>query len=284
MSYRRTLAEVLDRPGGRYLLGLVATQYARRLVKDDVDVCYVDGIWTRRVRDHYLPDSPNFDYAYSDFDNWSKQIDLYVAQSHEYWLRYYAMRAGDVIVDVGAGRGEDVFAFSRAVGAEGRVFAIEAHPISFAILRNFCRLNRLDNVVPLEFAVASKSGTLALSDEKSAWMENSVVTSNANTISVQAETIDEICEQNEIDDIALLKMNIEGGESDALLGMEKTIPRVRQVCIACHDFRSEKGDGDQFRTREFVEQFLQGHGFSVKSRPDNPLDFVRDHVFGLRTE
>jgi FkbM family methyltransferase len=284
MSYRRTLAQALDRPGGRYLLGLVATQYARRLVKDDVDVCYIDGIWTRRVGDHFLPDSPNFDYAYSDFDNWSKQIDLHVAQSHEYWLRYYAMKAGDVIVDVGAGRGEDAFAFSRAVGKNGRVFAIEAHPVSFAILRNFCRLNRLDNVVPLEFAVASKRGTLALSDEKSAWMENSVVASGANTISVQATTLDEICAQNRINEIALLKMNIEGAECDALLGMEKTFSRVRQVCVACHDFRSENGEGDQFRTRAFVEQFLLDHGFSIKSRPDSPLDFVRDHVFGLRTE
>jgi FkbM family methyltransferase len=194
------------------------------------------------------------------------------------------MKPGDVIVDVGAGRGEDAFAFSRAVGAEGRVFAIEAHPISFAILRNFCRLNRLDNVIPLELAVASKSGILALSDEESSWMENSVVASGANTISVQAATLDEICSQNKIGDIGLLKMNIEGAESDALLGMEKTVSRVRQVCIACHDFRSEKGDGDQFRTRAFVEQFLLDHGFTIKSRPESSLDFVRDHVFGLRTE
>jgi hypothetical protein len=142
----------------------------------------------------------------------------------------------------------------------------------------------LDNVVPLEFAVASKRGTLALSDEKSAWMENSVVASGANTISVQATTLDEICAQNRINEIALLKMNIEGAECDALLGMEKTFSRVRQVCVACHDFRSENGEGDQFRTRAFVEQFLLDHGFSIKSRPDSPLDFVRDHVFGLRTE
>lgn len=247
-------------------------------------MCYIDGIWTRRVRGHFLPDSPTFDYAYSDFDNWGKQIDLYVAQSHDYWLRYYSTKPGDVIVDVGAGRGEDAVAFSRAVGPTGRVFAIEAHPVSFAILRSFCGLNRLKNVVPVECAIASTNGTLSLSNEKSAWMENSVVATGTNTISVRAATLDEICAQNGINEIALLKMNIEGAESDALLGTEETISRVRQVCVACHDFRSDNGEGDQFRTRVFVERFLVEHGFSIKTRPDSPLDFVRDHVFGLRTE
>ena len=278
------MAQVLDRPGGRSLLGFVATQFARRLVKDDVDVCYIDGIWTRRVKDYFLPDSPKFDYAYSDFDGWSKQIELYVSQTHDYWLRHYSAKEGDVIVDVGAGRGEDAVAFSRAVGRSGCVFAIEAHPVSFAILRNFCRLNHLENVVPLECAIASKSGTLTLSDNNNSWMENSIVSIGEHTLSVRAATLDEICARNEIHDIAFLKMNIEGSESDALNGMEKTISRVHQVCVACHDFRWEKGDGDQFRTRAFVEEFLSDHGFVIRSRPDSPLDFVRDHVFGIRPD
>jgi hypothetical protein len=52
--------------------------------------------------------------------------------------------------------------------------------------------------------------------------------------------------------------------------------------VACHDFRSELGHGEQFRTRAFVEQFLIDHGFTLASRSKDPRDFVRDHVFGLR--
>jgi hypothetical protein len=37
-----------------------------------------------------------------------------------------------------------------------------------------------------------------------------------------------------------------------------------------------------FNTRAFVEQFLIEHGFKPASRPDDPRDYVRDHIFGLR--
>ncbi len=43
------------------------------------------------------------------------------------------------------------------------------------------------------------------------------------------------------------------------------MPRIRQICVACHDFRSELGHGEEFRTRAFVEQFLIDHGFTLAS-------------------
>jgi hypothetical protein len=42
------------------------------------------------------------------------------------------------------------------------------------------------------------------------------------------------------------------------------------------------GHGEHFRTRNFVEQFLAEHGFRVASREEDPRDWVRDHIFGLR--
>jgi hypothetical protein len=79
-------------------------------------------------------------------------------------------------------------------------------------------------------------------------------------------------------------MNTEGAERRALLGMESVIPSVRQICVACHDFRADHGDGEQFRTRAFVAQFLIDHGFTLSSRPHDSRDYVRDHVFELRPE
>jgi len=82
--------------------------------------------------------------------------------------------------------------------------------------------------------------------------------------------------------IAFLKMNIEGAEREALLGMGPSLRRVEQICVACHDFRADLGHGEQFRTRIFVQEFLVKHGFTLRSRPDDPRSYVRDHVFGLR--
>ncbi|HUE43398.1 MAG TPA: FkbM family methyltransferase [Candidatus Sulfotelmatobacter sp.] len=277
------MIQLLDRPGGRHLLGAVATQYFRKIAREEVAVAYIDGMWTRKVGRDFLPDGPRFQYRYDDFDRWKYQIAEYESAAREFWLRHYSPKNGDTILDVGAGRGEDTIAFSRAVGATGRIVAIEAHPTSFAILKNFCSLNRLRNVTVIERAMMDKPGIVHMTESQSSWTENTIEIGNESTgIEVQSGTIDDLCEQLGLKDIAFLKMNIEGAERDALIGMERSISRVQQVCIACHDFRNKNGESERFRTRDFVTNFLSTRGFTVRSRPDSPYDFVRDHLFGVR--
>ena len=283
MSYKRALIRLLDRPGGRLLLGRIATSSLRRISGPGVEIAYVDGLWTRRVGPHFFPDSSRFEYAYGDFDVWKRQMEVYESTTSDYWLRHYSPREGDVIVDVGAGHGEDTAAFSRGVGQKGRVIAIEAHPATFAILKNFCRLNRLTNVTPLHLALAEQPGTVRIAESESSWMENAIERSEVSSgTPVRAATFNDVYEEEGLTDIAFLKMNIEGAERLALPGMEPVIRHIRQICVACHDFRSDHGDGEQFRTRSFVERFLTDHGFTLTSRPDDPREYVRDHIFGLR--
>jgi FkbM family methyltransferase len=283
LPYKRALIRLLDRPGGRFLLGRIATRFLRRGGGDGVEIVYIDGMWTRRVGSNFFPDSLRFDYNYADFGSWTRQGEIYASDTKDYWLRHYRPQEGDVIVDVGAGHGEDTLTFSRAVGRTGRVIAIEAHPLSFTILDNFCRLNRLSNVTMLHLALMDKAGTVRMAESQSSWMENAIeYHAGSSGIEVRACTLSEVCKQEGLDEIAFLKMNIEGAERHALLGMESVMQKIRQICVACHDFRSDKGDGEQFRTRAFVEQFLVGHGFTLASRRDDPREAIRDHVFGVR--
>ncbi len=283
MSYKRALIRLLDRPGGRLLLGKIATRFARRAMGDDIEILHVYGLWIHRVGPHFFPDGTRFGYTYADFDTWKSQAEQYVSQTKDFWLQHYRPQEGDVIVDVGAGRGEDTLTFSRAVGETGRVIAIEAHPVTYAILKNFCRLNRLTNVTSLQIALMDKPGTVRIAESESSWMENAIESGvGSSGIPARATTLTEVCEQQGLKDIAFLKMNIESAEREALLGMEPVIPRIRQICVACHDFRYDLGHGEHFRTRAFVERFLLDHGFTLASRPDDPRDYVRDHIFGLR--
>ena len=284
MSYKKAVIQLLDRPGGRFLLGRIATTIVRRLVRGDVEIAYLDGMWTRRVGRDFLPDGFRFDYGYSDFEGWKRQMEMFASDTKDFWLQHYRPQAGDVVIDVGAGRGEDTLTFSRAVGASGRVIAIEAHPESFAILKNFCRLNGLTNVTPLQLALMDKPGTVGLSESESTWTENAIeFDKETSGVQVRADTLEGVCREEGIKDIAFLKMNIEGAERQALLGIEPVISNIGQICVACHDFRYRRGDGERFRTRDFVERFLTGHGFKLASRPDDPRDYVLDHIFGLRT-
>jgi hypothetical protein len=59
---------------------------------------------------------------------------------------------------------------------------------------------------------------------------------------------------------------------------------IRALCIACHDFRADRGEGVEFRTRAFSEAFLRKHGFEVIRRESHPDPYVRDHLLGLHKE
>jgi FkbM family methyltransferase len=284
VSFKSTLIRLLDRPGGRFFLGKVATTVVRQHGGDNIQIAYVDGFWTRRAGNDFFPDGQKFTYEHADFGAWKRQIEQYAADTKEYWLQHYVPQQGDVIVDVGAGRGEDTVTFSRAVGKTGRVIAIEAHPTSYAMLKSFCELNRLTNVIPLHLALMDKAGTVRIAESESSWMENAIeYHERPSGIPVRAVTFDEVFKEQGLTGITFFKMNIEGAERQALLGMEQAIPHIRQMAVACHDFRSDLGHGEHFRTRVFVEEFLTKRGFVVAFRADDPRDYVRDHVFGLRS-
>jgi FkbM family methyltransferase len=280
MTLKRHLIAALDRPGGRWLLGKLATAQARRATRADVAVLF-DECWIHRTEKRYFPDGRKFAYRQPDFEHWPGEYERRSAAAREYWFQVYAPKSGDVVVDVGAGRGEDVGAFSEAVGPTGRVLAIEAHPESFARLDRFCRLNRLTNVTTLHAAVSDRIGAAVISDDE-AWESNDIFSREGEGWSVPMMTLGEACRRFGVRTIHFLKMNIEGAEREALAGMADVVRDVENICVACHDFRAERGEDDRFRTREFVEEFLADHDFERFSRPEHPEDFARDHVFGVR--
>jgi FkbM family methyltransferase len=211
-----------------------------------------------------------------------QRLEKYLRDANDYWFHVYQPRPGDVIVDIGAGRGEDVYAFSRAVGPEGRVWAIEAHPESFEILVRFCRQYSLTNVTPLNLACMDKPGSLQI-ETLPVWESNFVREGEPSPSShpVEAVTFDELCARYAIGRIDFLKMNIEGAERFALLGMTQAIRRIRHVSVCAHDFRAARGEGEDFRTHDLVVRTLENAGFTLVIRSTDPRYYVKEHIHGF---
>jgi FkbM family methyltransferase len=212
-----------------------------------------------------------------------ERLAKYLRDANDYWFHVYKPHAGDVIVDVGAGRGEDVYAFSLAVGPEGRVWAIEAHPESFDALVRLCEEHQLRNVTCLNLACLDRPGQFQI-ETLPVWESNYVREGEPTPTShpVEGITFDALCRRHGIDRIDFLKMNIEGAERFALPGMKEAMKRVRWTCICAHDFRADRGEGEEFRTRAFVEKFLHEAGFELVSRDDDPRYYVPYHIHGRR--
>jgi FkbM family methyltransferase len=277
------LVQRLDCPAGRRELAERATALVRtELPGVDIEVLW-DGMWMRRVGPHYFPDPEMLRNPEPKWQRWAMQAEKHPLDAEDYWFHVYKPKAGDTIVDIGAGRGEDVFAFSHAVGAEGRVFAIEPHPVSFQVLEKFCALNRLSNVTALNYACVDRPEKLQI-ETLPVWESNYVRTGEATPTSnaVEGVTFDMLTERYGIERIDFLKMNIEGAERTALPGCRNALHRVRNVCIAAHDFRAARGEGEAFRTLRFVREFLTTAGFRLTTRDDDPRYYVPYHVHGVR--
>ncbi len=283
MWIEAALVEELDCPGKRDELARRATARIRELLPGaDIEIFW-DGMWIRRVGSCYFPDPEMFRAAEQKWQRWPVLAEKFLRDAGDYWFHVYQPRAGDVIVDIGAGRGEDVFAFSRAVGPAGRVWAIEPHPVSFQILEKFCALNGLANVKTLNYACVSEPAPLQI-ETLPVWESNYVRSGEASPTShaVRGVTFDSLCAERGIGRIDFLKMNIEGAERGALPGCRLALERARFVCIAAHDFRAARGEGEAFRTLGFVREFLSGAGFRLVTRDEDPRYYVPYHVHGAR--
>lgn len=196
------------------------------------------------------------------------------------WAWHYRPGPGGVVIDVGAGVGEEAVIFSDLVGPEGRVVSIEAHPETFRCLEETVRRSGLTNVTPVWCAVADKDGTLSIGESDN-HLANSVMSGGAGQ-TVPARSLDSLADELGLGEIALLKMNIEGAERLALPGMARLVSRIRHLVISCHDFISDGGGGDEFRTFAEVRAFLEGAGFTLQTRPDHANPWVRYYLYGVR--
>jgi FkbM family methyltransferase len=281
VSYRRALIRALDRPGGRSVLGAVINRLARRYAPG-VRVYFRNGMWMHQGKDVTFVDSPTLDYFPSVFPTWANELEHAVANAADCWFHAYKPRPGDLIIDAGAGKGEDTVIFSKAVGPTGKVLSIEAHPITFRCLRMFCELNHLHNVTAANFAIIDGTGPVAIETQRG-WQANRIVTSDAkDSLRVPGVSLDELVQRESVKRVGFLKMNIEGAEALAIQGMEETLRITRALCISCHDFRADNGEGEFFRTKQLVQEAVKRAGFRIVSRDADSRPDVANQVNAVR--
>lgn len=199
-----------------------------------------------------------------------------------WWFRHYQPLEGDTILDIGAGMGEDTWVFSCAVGQSGRVIAVEAHPTTYQILKDFIRYNHLTNVAPYFGAASSNSGEAIITDlPMSDWQLNSV-SLGANIAPVGGHRVptfrlDDLAAIKGISKFSFMKMNIEGAETLALEGARSLLSKTSRICVCCLDFL-----GPSTATKTDVCRLLQAAGFDLFFTGTESPPYERDFVYGKK--
>jgi FkbM family methyltransferase len=150
------------------------------------------------------------------------------------------LRPGMVVVDAGANWGYFALVCAHLVGRTGRVIALEPHPRLNAVLTENATRNALAQMEVLQLAAADGTGVqgfVGFDDTGgNSGLSRSVRVNESPEFECGTVAIDAILDARERPTVDLLKMDVEGGESDAILGMTEGLSRgrYRHVLLECH--------------------------------------------------
>ncbi len=196
------------------------------------------------------------------------------------WCYDYRLKEGDIVVDIGAGIGDEAVVFSKLVGPEGCVIAIEAHPRTFRCLEKTIALNGLKNIIAVNLAVSDQEGEVGMSDGEN-YQTSSMVTGNL-VMKVGARRLDNILRELAVATPNLVKINIEGAELAALRGMEQCLQRIPHIAVSCHDFIADRGGNSVLRTYAGAKKILQSSGFDLRTAREDSRPWFRYYLYGSK--
>ena len=136
----------------------------------------------------------------------------------ESYFLWYKPEPGDLVFDLGAHAGVSTYFLSQAVGPKGKVFAFEPDPIAWESLMYNIGALKMQNVHPVQKALAGKAGQLTFQSEGSLGSALSSVASRKGTrgtMLVDAITLAGACELAGAKP-AFVKMDIEGAELEVI--------------------------------------------------------------------
>jgi FkbM family methyltransferase len=140
---------------------------------------------------------------------------------------------GSIVLDVGANIGLYTLEAAKAVGATGRVIAIEASPGHISTIGKSVGLNGFQNVDIISSAVGDVEGmtTLTLPEGANHGMFTLGSVAGSVTMRVNVKRIDDILDEQNVLSVDFIKMDIEGSELVALKGATQTLKGFRPTIL-----------------------------------------------------
>ena len=162
--------------------------------------------------------------------------DMYASMTNheEDVRRHFSPKKGDIVVDVGAAFGLYTIPSSKQVGQNGKVFAIEAHPDNYEVLKRNVKLNNLSNVTCLNYAVYSTKTKVKIYTNYTIMSERVISGEEEKAKEVSADTLDNILKLNKIpaEQVNWIKIDVEGAELEVLKGAHNILSNSKEIAIS----------------------------------------------------
>ena len=165
---------------------------------------------------------------------------------------------GDTIVDVGASFGYYTTLGASLVGPAGKVFAFEPSPIASATIEDTIKDSMMRNAVLTRAAVGKENGNASLFLPTGRKLHSpSILQGGPGFVPIQVPVValDHFEPLQNVPQVQLVKIDVEGYEPDVLHGMENLIKARRIKNIIC-EFNSGWLRRNSIAPKELLERFL----------------------------
>jgi FkbM family methyltransferase len=187
------------------------------------------------------------------------------------------------VLDIGANIGAITIPLASKY-SETRFYCFEPHPVIFKKLNSNISLNQLDNVqtfknavsnmeVSLNFFAQTESSNMGLSS----LME--VQNNSVNKISVDCIVLDQFVAKQSIDQIAIVKIDVQGSELMVLKGMTNILKKYRPILFFEHEdaLHSEKGKEIKASIQKIMQEndyeMFHANSSMIKFKHYSKVDF-----------
>jgi len=174
---------------------------------------------------------------------------------------------GDTVIDVGANWGIHTLYLSTLVSKVGRVLAFEPFSEAFIELEWHIRKNKCANVNAHQIAIGDNNGKanffLGNSESTGTLINTDLQTDLIDEpMIVNIRTLDSILEELDINNIKLMKIDVEGAESKVLMGATSTIEKYKPYLVI--DLHKPEQD-------VMVTRFLTERGYKLERLKGPPI-------------
>lgn len=188
------------------------------------------------------------EFAYFFNDTISKEIDIDgVYEKEEISIISNIVNRNSTIIDIGANIGNHSLAFSKF---SKKIYSFEAHPKTFQVLKFNC--SNIKKIKLYNIGISDKSGVLYFKNTKTDNIGGRKLSQFGNIKSKINKLDDIINPKKKID---LIKLDVEGHEYQALIGMKKIIKNNKSFLFIefCEN---------NFAKRKKIIKLLENYGYT----------------------
>lgn len=221
-------------------------------------------------------------YLSLQIDDWIQESIYFLGtyEKAELQLIKEIVKQGDVFIDLGANIGMHTLNASKLVGKNGRVICFEPFSKNFESLKKNMAINNSTNITSENLAVGETDSFIDLFyDDKEmnlGMVSSSRLTEYSHNEKVKVVSLDSYLRDSSIKKVDFIKIDIEGNEYAALLGMKETLTKFHpQLLIEILEEDESNSSKNESKIMEYLESlgyekyFIDDSG-SLSTTDKNP--------------